>query len=665
MNGVQTSRSLATKQALHGPPRYVDEKPVTSNHLDRRCAPRVVPRIVPERRIQIGPKTFLFVTALDADRALAPFAESFAARSSSSPIEIIEQLTPLYHKFAHSVFATLGNLSNGAQQFKVTVMPESQIHAELRQNARGHFTVSLNVGDQDWCDFNLELSRLQTTHGSKLEMTARPGAQQVWQQLIELRRKMAEQGVTKICLVDDHAFSCGTLERAVETLSSAGIEVEKIVTGTQVGASPALASKGIPLISSARFEHASKNDPRTILDSLDLVEARYFLLGATGGVVKLQDGSLGRVPYLLPFAEVSKKASIPENLAKEFSEKVLELNIRFFNELEQKLKIVARLEDSHPDVVTLLRSQGFAPGLSMADIACEAQQRYSEILSSGRRLSTNQNCVQRLNLPDECMFLDLNGTLIAPGESGIPGILERELINSIREVQKLGISVGLCSDSPLDPLMKLASKWGMHGPILAENGNYASSNGAEAVLLPMPVIDQVKGAIRTLAKKLNYQEREEMYAVDFCGDVSPFARTFAFGRGRKASVSCFSDSAFIEELRNLLPAKLLELSEKSELAFDFNPKAGPYGVAIIHPGNNVLCGKQRALNMLSDSGVRKLWMIGDGPADAVTGPDIESFLVGQGDAKTVPSSVTGVTQLPGVVGALEMMQEIVRRRTLP
>jgi hypothetical protein len=109
----------------------------------------------------------------------------------------------------------------------------------------------------------------------------------------------------------------------------------------------------------------------------------------------------------------------------------------------------------------------------------------------------------------------------------------------------------------------------------------------------------------------------------------------------------------------------LELSEKSELAFDFNPKAGPYGVAIIHPGNNVLCGKQRALNMLSDSGVRKLWMIGDGPADAVTGPDIESFLVGQGDAKTVPSSVTGVTQLPGVVGALEMMQEIVRRRTLP
>jgi hypothetical protein len=69
--------------------------------------------------------------------------------------------------------------------------------------------------------------------------------------------------------------------------------------------------------------------------------------------------------------------------------------------------------------------------------------------------------------------------------------------------------------------------------------------------------------------------------------------------------------------------------------------------------------------MLSDSGVRKLWMIGDGPADAVTGPDIESFLVGQGDAKTVPSSVTGVTQLPGVVGALEMMQEIVRRRTLP
>jgi hypothetical protein len=523
------------------------------------------------------------------------------------------------------------------------------------------FTVSLNVGDRNWCDFALELSRLQTTHGRGLEMTSRPGARSVTQQLVELKRKMAAEDVDSVCLVDDHAFTCRSLEQAVVALSNAGIKVGRIVTLSQVGTSSALEGRNIPVVASSRFVHQDRSDDRDILDSLDLVEARYFLLGATGGVVKLRDGGYGRAPYLLPFADVSKKASIPGQDADEFSRKVLRLNVDFFREVEREFAITLTVSDGHPDVAALFEAQGFSPEQPLADVAREAEKQFSQIKGEWSLLSSVQNKVHLLRLPEKCLFLDVNGTLIQPGESGVPELLERDLIDAVNEVQAAGIRVGLCSDSPLAPLSELAARWGMTGPILSENGDYASAQGRSVALKRIEMLEAAKSEIRRIATALGYEERPEMYAVDFDSRHMPLNGSFAFGRGRVASLSCFADPTLIEALREELREALQRAGIMEPIAFDFNPHCGPYGVVILHGGDSVQSGKQDAMNLLVAGGVRKIWMIGDGPADAVRGRSVESFLVGQKEEGPLAARANGSTSLSGVIGAIEMMREVVAR----
>lgn len=613
------------------------------------------------REVTIPRDGFLFVSALDGDRALESFAKSLEARGKGDYQQLMERLTPLYNKFAHQVFSLINKMKVDGKRLQVAVLPNERLEEQLKENTNGFFTVSLNVGDRSWCDFALELSRLQTTHGKGLEMTQRPGAKSVSQQLIDLKRNMAERGVDSVCLVDDHAFTCRSLERAVVALSNAGITVARVATLSQVGTSSALAARNIPVLTSSRFVHDDPADNRDVLDSLDLVEARYFLLGATGGVVKLPNGECGRVPYLLPFADASQKASIPRDVVEEFSRKVLKLNIALFQEIERQFTTTLTVRDGHPDVAALLVSQGFDPNQSLIQVARQADKQFSQIKGEWTNLSSMQNKLHPLRLPERCLFLDLNGTLIQPGESGVPELLERDLIEAVNQVQASGVSVGLCSDSPLAPLAQLAARWGMNGPILSENGDLVTSRGQSVALKRIDMMDRVKSEIRRIANTLGYEERPEMYAVDFDSRQTPLSGSFAFGQGRSASISCFADSSLIEQLREELPAALKREGITESLAFDFNPNCGPYGVAILHAGQDVRSGKQDAMDLLPAGGVKKIWMIGDGPADVVVGPSVESFLVGQSKNSPLARKAQGSTPLPGVIGAIELMGEVVKR----
>lgn len=613
------------------------------------------------KEIEIPKDSFLFVSALDGDRALESFARSLETRGLGTYQDAIEKLTPLYNKFVNRVFSLINRMHNDDKRLAVAILPNERLEEQLKQNAQGWFTVSLNVGDRSWCDFALELSRLQTTHGKGLEMTQRPGSMSVSQQLVELKKKMAANEVDSVCLVDDHAFTCRSLEQTVVALANAGIKVGRIVTLSQVGASSALEARGIPVVASSRFVHQDPTDGRDILDSLDLVEARYFLLGATGGVVKLRDGSYGRAPYLLPFADASKKASIPSTEADQFSRKVLKLNIALFQEIEKEFNTTLTVSDGHSDVAALLESQGFSREQSLVDVAREAEKQFSQIKGEWSLLSSVQNKVHLLRLPERCLFLDLNGTLLQPGESGVPELLERDLIDAVTEVQAAGIRVGLCSDSPLAPLSELASRWGMNGPVLAENGDYASASGRSVAFKRIEKIDQAKNEIRRIATALGYEEKPEMYAVDFDSQQPTLTGSFAFGRGRTASLSCFADPRLIEALREDLRGALQRAGITEAIACDFNANCGPYGVVILHAGDSVQSGKQDAMDMLVAGGVKKVWMIGDGAADAVRGASIESFLVGQRSDSSLASRVSASTPLPGVIGAIEMMREVVSR----
>jgi hypothetical protein len=638
-----------------------DDASVTMRQVPEVVEPSTATVSTKVKEIEIPKDSFLFVSALDGDRALESFARSLETRGLGTYQDTIEKLTPLYNKFVNRVFSLINRMHNDDKRLAVAILPNERLEEQLKQNAQGWFTVSLNVGDRSWCDFALELSRLQTTHGKGLEMTQRPGSMSVSQQLVELKKKMAANEVDSVCLVDDHAFTCRSLEQTVVALANAGIKVGRIVTLSQVGVSSALETRGIPVVPSSRFVHQDPTDGRDILDSLDLVEARYFLLGATGGVVKLRDGSYGRAPYLLPFADASKKASIPSAEAEAFSRKVLQLNIGLFKEIEREFNTTLRVSDGHPDVAALMESQGFSREQSLVDVARDAEKQFSQIKGEWSLLSSVQNKVHLLRLPEKCLFLDLNGTLLQPAESGVPELLERDLIDAISDVQSAGVRVGLCSDSPLAPLSELAARWGMTGPILSENGDYATGHGRSVAFKRIEKMDQVKNEIRRIATALGYEEKPEMYAVDFDSLHSPLTGSFAFGRGRTASLSCFADPQLIEALRDDLCGALQRAGIEEAIACDCNPNCGPYGVAIVHAGDSVVFGKQDAMDMLVAGGVKKIWMIGDGAADAVRGASIESLLVGQRPDSQLAVRASASTPLPGVIGAIEMMREVVSR----
>lgn len=612
--------------------------------------------------IPIETGTFLFVSARDSDRALEHLSIAVLNRAGASSAEASGALTQLYEKFLDQVFARIERLEVDSRRFQVACLPHEALQAALLKRTAGHFTVSLNAGDADWCDFALELSRLRTAFSGNLEMTKRPGAADITTQLRELRRRMKERGAESVCLVDDHAFSCRSIERTVCALQNAGIAVSHIVTQSQVADSPWLDAKGIPVLASCRFVHSDPSETRAVLESLDLVEGRYFLLGANGGVVKLRGGHYGRAPYLVPFVNSTEKASIPTSEEGAFSRDVLKLNGEFFEAVKDRLGVTLRVRDSHPDVARLLEEHGYSANTALADVARQSAEQSEKIKGAWSALSQIQSRLHHLRLPRECLFLDINGTLILPGEPGVPELLEEELMQGVERLQRNGISVGLCSDSPLSALTRLASRWGMKGPILAENGDLVACHDRTASLNAMHSVDLVREAICRIAQRTSHRLLPEMYAVDFGNTVPSLKSGFAFGAGRVNSLSCFADKEFIDVLRKELPTELRMIGGSEQLAFDFNPDCGPYGVAIIHAGGAIDRGKQRAFSTLRDGGVEKLWMIGDGMADLVAGSGMQSLLVGQSASSKLGQEAIRFTHTPGVAGVIEMIDSVIAER---
>ena len=90
---------------------------------------------------------------------------------------------------------------------------------------------------------------------------------------------------------------------------------------------------------------------------VDVGDVRDFLVGAREGglVVKLPNSEIARVPYLLPYAQNSRRMSLPLSQEREFSLRIWKLNERFFNDLPE----VLRVRDASQAFQSLARYLGF------------------------------------------------------------------------------------------------------------------------------------------------------------------------------------------------------------------------------------------------------------------------------------------------------------------
>ena len=227
------------------------DRPGDRADLSQLSIPRNRSPLPPAERaltFEINPECKYFVSCVDTERALEPWIKVIGEARGKSPGEILTALKPLYDQFVEKIMRQINDCG-----FKVILLPSRDLEARLRDNSSGLFTVSLNAGDSG-CDFRLELSRRFDSVGKELlGMTARPGAPAIAEQLNALSVQLERRGMPSVCLVDDHAFSCRTLESAVEALESIGIGVSQIAVLSQVGDSAVLARRGIPIIPACRF----------------------------------------------------------------------------------------------------------------------------------------------------------------------------------------------------------------------------------------------------------------------------------------------------------------------------------------------------------------------------------------------------------------------------
>ena len=143
-------------------------------------------------------------------------------------------------------------------------------------------------------NFNLKVSR-QFSLDSQLrpvKLIPRPGSEPLEEQI-----SIIPKG--DYCLVDDDKASGTTIALAKQILAHCNIKEEKFLIDTQ--------------------------------NSLDIVDGRDFLFGATdGGLVIEERGVIFRSPYIFPFVNLSTRASIPEKDCLTFSKKILSLNLKLF-----------------------------------------------------------------------------------------------------------------------------------------------------------------------------------------------------------------------------------------------------------------------------------------------------------------------------------------------
>lgn len=129
-----------------------------------------------------------------------------------------------------------------------------------------------------------------------------------------------------IVLADDVVFSGGTVRNIIGELRTRGINVK------QVFASVAL-KDAIDLLKADNVEVVADHIYQTVLDEVCM---RDFIVGAPGGGrnVVMPDGKYTAVPYIKPFGQIEKWASIDGNAASRHSKSCLEASAQLWDGLK-------------------------------------------------------------------------------------------------------------------------------------------------------------------------------------------------------------------------------------------------------------------------------------------------------------------------------------------
>ncbi|MEK7095988.1 MAG: HAD hydrolase family protein [Patescibacteria group bacterium] len=472
---------------------------------------------------------------------------------------------------------------------------------------------------------------------------ARPGSESLDEQASKLKATIGEVAVA---LCEDDIFSGGSVTTAAETLIKSGVDIETIVAGIQVGNPTALSDMGIDLDSVVSYATTDGSD---IFEKVDLGDPRDYFFGASGLVVKLPDGNYGRSPYIVPFVSTHERAGIPLEIEREFGLAVLKANLDFFCDAEKALSTTIMLQ--HMDTAfgyMMHELYGVPYDISMVQLTTYVMENIDRIWEITQHHGGVQEALAPLELPKKMVLLDVNGTLIADDaiDGSIDPISIRELQGQINRLKAHGVSVGLCSDSPLPQLLEYAKNLGIEGPIVAENGNIVYHNSYTVTLKEMPNIAEVKALISELTNTGDYKQIADCVAVEFGGSAPNSNGEWAFGANRETSVTVFGPADFIVNAN-------ASLESFPEVSVDYNPLSPNY--LMIHT-SDYRQAKSEALSLLTAHG-SNIVMVGNSMSDWID-PKANvrcAFVGGARISETVIERAEYLSDKPLVSGVIDIL----------
>jgi len=513
-----------------------------------------------------------------------------------------------WDKFIKDLYKTFHWAFSG--KVKIVNYDLEKMKKRILKKTKGFKTISLDPCVQG--DYNLYISRVFLPGGKKdVGIMGRPGFGSIEQQLRQIPPG-------NYIVLEDDIFSGGTIVRILEIFKSNGINVLEILTGIQVGKPT---SVNIPISSLEKYSSD---------EVIDLNDPRDFLAGSFGGglVIQYPDG-LVRAPYVLPFVDTHARSSIPKEKVLEFSKKIWELNIAFWQNFPH-----IEVNDGEKYFAKMLAKIGYSGKEKIIDVC--------------------KDMLRLLNFPDEppktktekgIIFIDLNDTLI--DDNGLTVSVDK-LKTAISKTQKKGWGIGLCSDSPEEPLKNWAQDHGIDGPVIFENGQSVSQKKLGT--------DNIKKIIEAWAKDNEVEILPEALAPEFGGKI--LGSGVAIGLGRNFSVSIFCQKNNLPDL--LLSEKLGSyLKDKlKNISVDISPE---YGFIGIHSSDyRQMKGKAlRAIGWSLYKGKKECWMLGNSVSDATQAPALCGFgAVGNASDQT-KSMADIIAKGSFTEGVIELIEKII------
>jgi len=189
------------------------------------------------------------------------------------------------------------------------------------------------------CEYRIDIARLVDSQGMDKGLGRRPGQPNLLSQFRTLR----ESGVESITLVDDVVFSGDLLERVSTVARKFGIEVTDIVAGIAI-------KEGVNKL---KAMGVSVRAVRIYSEVVDEICERDFYPGVPFSGRQLKDIEGFGVPYMLPFGNPTKWASIPESQQLLFSRFCLDNTIYLFSAIEEASGKIVRCSDLDRKVLDL------------------------------------------------------------------------------------------------------------------------------------------------------------------------------------------------------------------------------------------------------------------------------------------------------------------------